>query len=238
MIISLDKIKIPNDWKELLKDEFLSPYFAQIKAHYMEALQKGEVVYPKPSQLFAAFALTPLDALKVVILGQDPYHGSEMINGILMPQAMGLSFSVSCGVRIPPSLQNIYKELALSLHITPPTHGDLSGWAKQGVLLLNSILSVRANAPASHKYFGWEIFTDGVIKALSAHKEHLVFMLWGNYAKKKAVFIDNTKHKIITAPHPSPLAQGFVGSNVFVEANEYLLAHAKEPIAWEALDRN
>lgn len=235
MNIALDRIKIPNDWKELLRDEFLSPYFADIKAHYVEALQKGEIVFPKPKDIFAAFNLTPLDSLKVVILGQDPYHGSAMVNGELTPQAMGLSFSVPRGVPIPPSLKNIYIELSRSLHIIPPTHGDLSEWANQGVLLLNAILSVRANAPASHKHFGWESFTDGVIRALSLHKEHLVFMLWGNYAKKKAPLIDSTKHKIITAPHPSPLAQGFVGSNVFVEANNYLATHGQQPIAWEQL---
>ncbi|MCX2717149.1 uracil-DNA glycosylase [Helicobacter sp. MIT 21-1697] len=235
MTINLDKIKIPDDWKQLLANEFLSPYFADIKSHYLNALANKEMIYPKPHQIFAAFALTPLSSLKVVILGQDPYHGSAMINGELTPQAMGLSFSVPRGMPIPPSLKNIYAELSQSLHITPPSHGDLSGWARQGVLLLNAILSVRANAPASHKHFGWEYFSDGVIRALSARKEHLVFMLWGNYAKKKAPLIDSSKHKIITAPHPSPLARGFVGSNVFVQANIYLQEHAQEPIAWESL---
>ena len=235
MIINLDKIKIPDDWKQLLASEFLSPYFADIKTHYLNALQNKEMIYPKPHQIFAAFNLTPLSSLKVVILGQDPYHGSGIIEGVETPQAMGLSFSVPRGMPIPPSLKNIYAELSQSLHITPPTHGDLSGWARQGVLLLNAILSVRANAPASHKHFGWEYFSDGVIRALSAHKEHLVFMLWGNYAKKKAPLIDASKHKIITAPHPSPLARGFVGSNVFLQANIYLQEHAKEPIAWEKL---
>ncbi len=235
MTINLDKIKIPDDWKQLLASEFLSPYFADIKTHYLNALQNKEMIYPKPHQIFAAFTLTPLSSLKVVILGQDPYHGSGIIEGVETPQAMGLSFSVPRGMPIPPSLKNIYAELSQSLQITPPTHGDLSGWARQGVLLLNAILSVRANAPASHKHFGWEYFSDGVIRALSAHKEHLVFMLWGNYAKKKAPLIDASKHKIITAPHPSPLARGFVGSNVFLQANIYLQEHAKEPIAWEKL---
>lgn len=235
MSIALDRVKIPPDWKSLLKDELLSPYFADIKAHYMAALQKGEVIYPKPKDIFTAFALTPLDSLKVIILGQDPYHGSAVINGELTPQAMGLSFSVPRGMKIPPSLQNIYKELERSLHIAPPTHGDLSGWARQGVLLLNAILSVRANVAASHQHFGWERFSDGVIKALSSHKTHLVFMLWGNYAKKKATLIDSTKHKIIAAPHPSPLARGFIGSNVFIEANAYLAQNGISPIAWESL---
>ncbi|RDU60242.1 uracil-DNA glycosylase [Helicobacter marmotae] len=232
--VTLEAVKIPDDWKLLLKDELLSPYFAEIKAHYMEALHKGEIIYPKPKDIFAAFNLTPLDSLKVVILGQDPYHGSMIINGEIIPQAMGLSFSVPNPLPPPPSLQNIYKELALSLGITPPSHGDLSAWAKQGVLLLNAILTVQANKPASHKHFGWEQFSDGVIRALSRHKEHLVFMLWGNYAKKKADLIDTRKHKLITAPHPSPLARGFVGSNVFVEANSYLKQHSQSPIDWGA----
>ncbi|TLD97231.1 uracil-DNA glycosylase [Helicobacter jaachi] len=235
MSINLQTIKMPNDWKVLLKDELTSAYFADIKAHYINALHKKEVIYPKGSDTFAAFWLTPVDSVKVVILGQDPYHGSAFVQGRHIPQAMGLSFSVPHGVPIPPSLQNIYKELAQSLHITPPQHGDLSSWARQGVLLLNAILSVRAQSPASHKHFGWETFTDGVIKALSAHKEHIVFMLWGNYAKKKAALIDASKHKIITAPHPSPLARGFVGSGVFVEANAYLAAHYAQGIAWEQL---
>lgn len=236
MSIELDKVKIPQEWKNLLKDELLSPYFAKIKSHYMDALARGELVYPLPKDIFAAFCLTPLENLKVIILGQDPYHGYAMVNGECVPQAMGLSFSVPHGVPIPPSLKNIYKELAQTLHITPPLHGDLSAWARQGVLLLNAILSVKAHSPASHKHFGWEDFTDGVIRALSQNKQNLVFMLWGNYAKKKAVLIDSTKHKIITAPHPSPLAQGFVGSNVFVNANAYLQECSKSPIDWGRFD--
>lgn len=235
MNVNLHKIAIADDWKMLLKDAFLSPYFAEIKSHYVMALRNKETIYPYPKHIFAAFALTSLDSIKVIILGQDPYHGCEWINNVCVPQAMGLSFSVPKGVKIPPSLQNIYKELRLSLNLDMPTHGDLSGWAKQGVLLLNAILTVRANAPASHKHFGWEQFTDNVIAALSAHKTHLVFMLWGNYAKKKAALIDSTKHKIITAPHPSPLARGFVGSNVFIEANDYLKAHHIAPVLWEQL---
>lgn len=236
MSIELDKVKIPQDWKNLLKDELLSPYFAEIKRQYMEALGHNELIYPLPKDIFAAFCLTPLDSLKVIILGQDPYHGYAMVNGACIPQAMGLSFSVPHGVPIPPSLKNIYKELAQTLHITPPSHGDLSSWARQGVLLLNAILSVKAHSPASHKHFGWENFTDGVIRALSQNKQNLVFMLWGNYAKKKAALIDSTKHKIITAPHPSPLARGFVGSNVFVNANAYLQEVGKSPIDWGKFD--
>lgn len=231
----LERINIPEDWKSLLTDEFLSPYFDGIRAHYMEALKQKELVFPHPKQIFYAFKLTSLENLKVVILGQDPYHGAHYIDGVLTPQAMGLSFSVPRGVPIPPSLKNIYQELAQSLHIAPPNHGDLSNWAKQGVLLLNSILSVRANAPASHRHFGWEEFTDGVISALSRHKQHLVFMLWGNYAKKKATLIDSNKHKIITAPHPSPLARGFVGSGVFKQADAYLAQTNQTPIAWDNL---
>lgn len=236
MMIDIERVKIPPDWKALLYDELVSPYFAEIKAHYMQALAQGEVIYPHPQNIFAAFALTPLEQLKVIILGQDPYHGHALVNGVLIPQAMGLSFSVPHGVPIPPSLKNIYKELTQSLHITPPLHGDLSAWARQGVLLLNAILSVRAHAPASHKHFGWECFSDGVIRALSLKRSNLVFMLWGNYAKKKAALIDSTKHKIIAAPHPSPLAQGFVGSNVFVKANAYLRENGIAPIDWGRFD--
>lgn len=233
--ISLERVKLPDEWKKLLHDELMSPYFATIKRHYVSALKRGELIYPKPKDIFAAFHLTPLDTIKAVILGQDPYHGSRLICGEEVPQAMGLSFSVPRGMPLPPSLQNIYKELALSLHIQPPNHGDLSGWAKQGVLLLNSILSVRANVAASHKHFGWEQFSDGVIRALSQHKNGLVFMLWGNYAKKKAALIDKSRHKIITAAHPSPLAQGFVGSGVFIQANEYWQKNHIPPVYWEKL---
>lgn len=235
MMNKLQKINIPDDWKSLLENEFLSPYFDQIRAYYLDAIRQKQVIYPHPKQLFYAFTLTSLENLKVVILGQDPYHGTGYIDGVLTSQAMGLSFSVPRGMPIPPSLKNIYQELAQSLQITPPNHGDLSGWAMQGVLLLNSILSVQANAPASHRHFGWEQFTDGVISALSRHKQHLVFMLWGNYAKKKATLIDANKHKIITAPHPSPLARGFVGSGVFKQANKYLAQTNQSPIAWELI---
>nr|QGT50241.1 uracil-DNA glycosylase [uncultured Helicobacter sp.] len=233
--IDLDKVKMPDDWKTLLKDELLSPYFADIKSHYMDAIHRHEVIYPQAKHLFNAFYLTPLDRLKVVILGQDPYHNAYPIDGVLTPQAMGLSFSVPRGMPIPPSLQNIYKELSRSLNLCMPNHGDLSGWAKQGVLLLNAILSVQANQPTSHKHFGWEQFTDGVIQTLSDHKTHLVFMLWGNYAKKKADLIDQSKHKVICAPHPSPLSRGFIGSNVFVQANDYLQSIHQEQILWDQL---
>lgn len=232
-MVDMERVKLPSEWKNLLRDELLSPYFETIREHYLRALHAGEPIYPKPKDIFAAFDLAPLNELKAVILGQDPYHGSALLHGEPTPQAMGLSFSVPRGMPIPPSLKNIYKELALSLHITPPEHGDLSGWARQGVLLLNSILSVRANAPASHKHFGWERFSDGVIAALSRHKSGLVFMLWGNYAKKKAALIDEKRHKIISAPHPSPLAQGFVGSGVFVKANAYWQENRLPPVRWE-----
>lgn len=231
--IELSKVKLPDEWKQLLKEELLSEYFAQIKTHYINALACGEEIYPKSSEIFNAFYLTSLQSLRVVILGQDPYHGSAVINGIQTPQAMGLSFSVPYGMPIPPSLKNIHKELYRSLSIVPPNHGDLSGWARQGVLLLNCILSVRAGAAASHKHFGWESFSDGVIRRISESKSGVVFMLWGNYAKKKAALIDTKKHKIITAPHPSPLAQGFVGSDVFKQANAYLIATGQKPIEWE-----
>lgn len=233
--IQLENVQIPDDWKSLLASEILSPYFATIKQNYIAARKQGQIIYPLAKNIFYAFHLTPLATTKVIILGQDPYHGSSVIDGETIPQAMGLSFSVPKCLPIPPSLHNIYKELNQSLGITPPAHGDLTNWAKQGVLLLNAILSVEAHRPASHKHFGWENFSDGVIRALSTHKEHLVFMLWGNYAKKKATLIDSSKHKVITAPHPSPLAHGFVGSGVFVKANEYLQSVGHTPIAWDKL---
>lgn len=236
MSIALSDIKVPSDWKDLLQEAFLSPYFATIKAHYMTALSNKEVIFPTPKDIFKAFWLTSVDSVKVVILGQDPYHGGEYINGAFVPQAMGLSFSVPKALKIPPSLKNIYKEMAQSLDIVPPKHGDLSYLARQGVLLLNAILSVKANAPTSHRHFGWERFSDDVISALSANKSHIVFMLWGNYAKKKAHLIDKVKHKIITAPHPSPLARGFVGSGVFIEADNYLRTHYKSSICWGDVD--
>lgn len=230
--MKLEKIKIIPEWKEALKEEFYKPYFAQIKAHYMEALQRGEVILPKGNLTFEALNRVKPQDLKVVILGQDPYHGGAEVNGEFVPQAMGLSFSVPRLLPPPPSLKNIYQELRQSLGIIPPSHGDLSKWCDQGVMLLNAILSVKRGEASSHSNFGWEIFTDSIISYISLHLEGIVFMLWGNYAKKKVSLINKEKHRIITAPHPSPLARGFVGSNVFKRANEALLEWGKSPIDW------
>ena len=218
-------MRIESGWKESLREEFLSEYFAKIKENLLAAKAR-EIVYPPGNLIFNAFNLTPFERVRAVILGQDPYHGAH--------QAMGLSFSVPHGVRIPPSLVNIYKEIKSDLGISEPESGDLSYWAKQGVLLLNASLSVGANRANSHSGFGWQIFTDAVIKILSARRQNLVFMLWGNFAKAKSALIDAQKHLILTAAHPSPLAGGaFFGCRHFSRCNEYLRAHGLGEIDWD-----
>ena len=225
MQINLDDVRIESGWKEALREEFLSEYFAKIKENLLAAKAR-EIVYPPGNLIFNAFNLTPFERVRAVILGQDPYHGAH--------QAMGLSFSVPHGVRIPPSLVNIYKEIKSDLGISEPASGDLSYWAKQGVLLLNASLSVGANRANSHSGFGWQIFTDAVIKILSARRQSLVFMLWGNFAKAKSALIDAQKHLILTAAHPSPLAGGaFFGCRHFSKCNEYLRAHGMGEIDWD-----
>ena len=225
MQINLDDVRIESGWKEALREEFLSEYFARIKENLLAAKAR-EIVYPPGNLIFNAFNLTPFERVRAVILGQDPYHGAH--------QAMGLSFSVPRGVRIPPSLVNIYKEIKSDLGISEPESGDLSYWAKQGVLLLNASLSVGANRANSHSGFGWQIFTDAVIKILSARRQNLVFMLWGNFAKAKSALIDAQKHLILTAAHPSPLAGGaFFGCRHFSRCNEYLRAHGLGEIDWD-----
>lgn len=219
------------EWIELLADEFEKPYFSEIIRHYTLA-KAHSVIFPPSDKTFHALNLTPPSRVRVVILGQDPYHESKMLNGIEIPQAMGLSFSVPRGVAIPPSLRNIYKELESTLAIPPPNHGDLTQWAHRGALLLNAILSVEKHKAASHRHFGWENFSDAIISTLSTRYQGIVFMLWGNYARKKAALIDSSKHCIIQAPHPSPLARGFVGSGVFVQAQNALQAMGKEPFDW------
>lgn len=223
-------VKLEPTWKAALKDEFDQEYFAKL-TEFVKAEYKSGAVYPRPAFIFRAFELTPFDKVKVVILGQDPYHGAG--------QANGLSFAVPPGVRLPPSLQNIFKELESDLK--PPQQGrtllktgDLERWAKQGVLMLNATLTVRAQSPGSHQNRGWEQFTDAVIKALNDTCEHLVFILWGNYAKQKGAHIDRTKHMVIESPHPSPFAAhaGFFGSKPFSKANAYLKAHGETPINW------
>lgn len=225
MQINLDDVRIESGWKEALREEFLSEYFAKIKENLLAAKER-EIVYPPGNLIFNAFNLTPFERVRAVILGQDPYHGAH--------QAMGLSFSVPRGVRIPPSLVNIYKEIKSDLGISEPASGDLSYWAKQGVLLLNASLSVGANHANSHSGFGWQIFTDAVIKILSTRRQSLVFMLWGNFAKAKSALIDAQRHLILTAAHPSPLAGGaFLGCKHFSRCNEYLRAHGLGEIDWD-----
>ena len=225
MQINLDDVRIESGWKEALREEFLSEYFVKIKENLLAAKAR-EIVYPPGNLIFNAFNLTPFERVRAVILGQDPYHGAH--------QAMGLSFSVPHGVRIPPSLVNIYKEIKSDLGISEPASGDLSYWAKQGVLLLNASLSVGANRANSHSGFGWQIFTDAVIKILSARRQNLVFMLWGNFAKAKSALIDAQRHLILTAAHPSPLAGGaFFGCRHFSRCNEYLRAHGLGEIDWD-----
>ena len=229
----MDRIQIIDAWKTLLKDEFSKPYFLQIKEKYIQAKKEGQIIFPPAKLTFNALNLTPPQNLKIVILGQDPYHGSIFSQGREIPQAMGLSFSVPRGVPIPPSLKNIYQELAQSTGFIPPNHGDLSLWAQRGALLLNAIFSVQKGLAASHQNFGWEEFSDAIIRVISQNLEGIVFMLWGNYAKKKASLIDPSRHAIITAPHPSPLARGFVGSGVFVQANTALKHYNKPPMDWQ-----
>jgi len=215
-----------NSWKEALAPLFARPYFAQIVQHIKTEKALNRTIYPKGSQIFNAFEQTHFEDVKVVILGQDPYHNPG--------QAMGMSFSVPDGVKPPPSLVNIFKELNKDIGMPIPTTGNLTPWAKQGVLLLNAVLTVRANEPASHSKIGWMQFTDDIIQLLSDQKSRLVFILWGNFAIQKQVLIDATKHKILKAAHPSPLSahNGFWGCKHFSATNQYLIEHNKIPIDW------
>jgi len=219
-------IKLEESWKEALSPEFESPYMQQLKSFLVEEKQRGKVIFPRGSEYFRALDLTPLDEVQVVILGQDPYHGSG--------QAHGLCFSVRPGVRIPPSLVNIYKELETDLGIPPARHGFLESWAKQGVLLLNSVLTVEESQAASHQGKGWERFTDAVIRKVNDECDAVVFMLWGSYAQKKAAFVDTERHLVLKAAHPSPLSahNGFLGCRHFSKANAYLAENGREPIDW------
>jgi uracil-DNA glycosylase len=220
------EVNMEASWNKALSNLFDKPYFNQIAAHLKTERALKTIIYPKGSLIFNAFEQTPFDKVKVVILGQDPYHNPE--------QAMGLSFSVPDGIKIPPSLMNIYKELNKDIGMPIPTTGNLTKWANQGVLLLNSVLTVRANEPASHAKIGWMNFTDDVIQLLSNEKKDLVFLLWGNFAQQKQIYIDATKHKILKAAHPSPFSahNGFFGCKHFSDTNEYLVKHHKNPIDW------
>jgi len=218
-------VKIEESWQNVLQDEFEKPYFKNLVS-FVKDEYTSQKVYPRGDQIFNAFALCPFDQVKVVILGQDPYHGPN--------QANGLAFSVNDQVRTPPSLVNIFKEIKSDLGKALPPTGNLERWARQGVLLLNATLTVRAGNAGSHQKKGWEEFTDAVVRQVNAHKEHVVFMLWGAYAQKKGAFIDESKHLVLKAAHPSPFAadRGFFGSKHFSKANDYLMAHGKEPIDW------
>ncbi|GAA4203558.1 uracil-DNA glycosylase [Pedobacter jeongneungensis] len=214
-------------WLAVLEQEFEKDYMKSLKSFLQEEKQNGATVYPKSADIFNALNTTPFDQVKVVILGQDPYHGAG--------QAHGLSFSVQRGVAVPPSLKNIYKELETDIEgFKTPNHGHLTHWAEQGVLLLNATLTVRASDAGSHQNRGWETFTDEIIKALSQKREHIVFLLWGKYAQQKAALIDQKKHYVLTAAHPSPFSayNGFFGSKHFSKANQLLVQNNLKPIDW------
>ncbi|MDE1157869.1 MAG: uracil-DNA glycosylase [Neorhizobium sp.] len=219
-------IKLEDTWKFALEAEFADPYMAQLRTFLVAQRDAGKRIFPKGSEYFRALDLTPLDEVKVVILGQDPYHGAG--------QAHGLCFSVKPGVRTPPSLVNIYKELQSDLGIPPAKHGFLESWAEQGVLLLNSVLTVEEGQAAAHQGQGWERFTDAVIRTVNEECDGVVFILWGSYAQKKAAFVDTERHLVLKAPHPSPLSahNGFFGSKPFSQANAYLDEHGMGAIDW------
>jgi len=219
-------IKLDPSWLEPLQSEFDQPYMAELKRFLLAERKAGKQIFPAGPNWFRALDLTPLDQVKVVILGQDPYHGPG--------QAHGLCFSVPDGVRPPPSLVNIYKELLSDLGVGPPAHGFLEHWARQGVLLLNSVLTVEMGQAASHRDRGWEQFTDAVIRLVNSKQQPVVFMLWGSYAQKKAAFVDTDRHLVLKAPHPSPLSahSGFLGCKHFSKANAFLESKGLAPIDW------
>ena len=215
-------------WQQLIETEQSKVYFKDLLHRVDIKRAEGVIIYPPAGDVFKAFELTPLDQVKVVILGQDPYHGPN--------QAHGLAFSVNEGIAFPPSLQNIFKELATDIEgFQIPMHGDLRAWARQGVFLLNTVLTVQQAQANSHADWGWEQFTDEVINVLNTEREHLVFILWGAHAQKKGRVIDKKKHLVLTSPHPSPLSayRGFFGSRPFSKANQYLVEHGLEPIDWQ-----
>ena len=222
----MSDINLDKSWKNLLKDELAKPYFKELQDFLEKETSIGQNIFPPQQQIFSALNLTPFEKVKVVILGQDPYHGTG--------QAHGLSFSVPRGVKPPPSLVNIYKELNSDLNIPIPDHGCLESWAHQGVLLLNNVLTVREGAAASHQDKGWEKFTDKIIELINTKKEHVVFILWGSPAQKKAANIDENKHLVIKSVHPSPLSsyRGFFGSKPFSKCNSYLRSQGIQEIDW------
>lgn len=219
-------VKIEESWKRVLGQEFEKEYFSKLAQYLHKEKAEGKTIFPPGNCIFKAFELCPLDRIKVVILGQDPYHGPG--------QAMGLSFSVPQGVTAPPSLKNIFKEIESDLGVRMSGSPDLAPWARQGVLLLNAVLTVRSGEPTSHSAIGWQTFTDAVISTISEKCEGVVFLLWGNYAKSKAPLIDRTRHHVLEAAHPSPLARGaFFGCRHFSKTNEILKAEGKSPIDWQ-----
>jgi uracil-DNA glycosylase len=220
-------VTIEASWKEILKNEFAQPYFQQIPQHLRTERSQGKIIYPPGRSIFNAFNTTPFDKVKVVILGQDPYHGPG--------QAHGLCFSVPKGIPPPPSLVNIFKELQEDIGMDIPSHGDLTHWAEQGVFLLNASLTVRAGEPMSHSKIGWAKFTDTVIKKISSGKKNVVFLLWGKFAQEKRLLIDEASHCILKAAHPSPLSAhaGFFGCRHFSKTNEWLVAHGVDPVNWK-----
>lgn len=220
-------IKLDPEWLQLLQTEFDAPYMQQLHAFLAAEKQQGKIIYPPGSLWFNALNHTPFSKVKVVILGQDPYHGPY--------QAHGLCFSVLQGVPPPPSLVNVFAEIKRDLGIEPSAHGNLTGWADQGVLLLNAVLTVEHGKAGAHQGKGWERFTDRIVELLNDKRDHLVFLLWGSYAQKKGAIIDRKKHLVLTSPHPSPLSayRGFIGSGHFSRANTYLQQHGEAPIDWK-----
>ena len=220
------QVALDPSWLQYLEPEFHSAYMIKLRQFLLDEKHRGVHIFPPGNQIFNALNSTPMDSVKVLILGQDPYHGPG--------QAHGLSFSVPRGVPIPPSLHNIYKELQSDLGLLPPAHGDLGSWARQGVLLLNAVLTVEAHKAGSHQGQGWEQFTDRVVSLINENKDNVVFMLWGSYAQKKGAVIDRKRHLVLTAPHPSPLSayRGFLGCRHFSLCNEYLQNKGREPVDW------
>lgn len=225
--MSESTVQLEASWKRVLQDEFQKPYFTALKAFLQSEKQAGKTIYPPGKLIFNAFDSTPFEQVKVVIIGQDPYHGPG--------QAHGLCFSVPRGIAVPPSLVNIYKEIHQDLGLPIPLHGNLEKWTREGVLLLNAMLTVEANKAASHQNKGWEQFTDAAIHHLNQDRSGIVFLLWGGYAKRKGAFIHTQKHLVLTASHPSPLSahSGWFGNKHFSQANAYLAAQGKQPVDWK-----
>lgn len=223
----LSEVKLDASWKKHLNDEFQKSYMLEIKKFLLNEKKAGKIIFPKGDEIFSALNTTPFENVKVVIIGQDPYHGPS--------QAHGLCFSVKPEVAVPPSLKNIYKELKSDLNLPIPNNGYLIKWAEQGVLLLNAVLTVESGNANSHQGKGWELFTDKIVHLVNDLKENVVFVLWGSYAQKKGAFIDRKRHYVIEAPHPSPLSahRGFLGSKPFSKINTYLMTHGNKPIDWQ-----